>query len=247
MSDYLLQPQIDTHTHTIISGHSWSTLEENVSAAAQKKLRGICMTEHGPAIQGGAPEFIPHSQRMVPQSISGITVYKGIEANIIDYSGNIDIPDQYIRFTQFAIASFHIEVLKPASYSENTQAYIGALQNPYIDMIGHPDDLRIPCDYEAIISEAKKLRKLLELNNNSIASNRANTESITAFAKLCKQHEMPVCVSSDAHYHTMVGSVAPLMKLLHELDFPPKLIVNRTQQTFEQYLELRSIRIKSGE
>ncbi|MEL7658026.1 MAG: phosphatase [Bacillota bacterium] len=248
MNDYLFQPQIDTHTHTIISGHSWSTLQENVSAAKQKKLCGICLTEHGPAIQGGAPEFIPHSQQMLPKKIDGITIYKGIEANIIDYNGKTDIPDQYLQLTEFAIASFHIETLKPAEYSKNTQAYIGAIQNPYIDMLGHADDPRIPCDFEAIILEAKRLHKLLELNNNSLTPHRPNSrESITTFAKLCKKHEMPVCISSDAHFHTMIGNVVPLMKLLYELDFPQELIMNRTQQTFEHYLNLRSIRLKSKE
>ena len=33
-----LAPEVDTHTHTILSGHAWSTLRENCAAA---KARGI--------------------------------------------------------------------------------------------------------------------------------------------------------------------------------------------------------------
>lgn len=54
-----------------------------------------------------------------------------------------------------------------------------------------------------------------------------------------------VCVSSDAHFHTMVGNVGPLMALLEELDFPPELIVNLTKDRFESYLKERNQRISA--
>jgi putative hydrolase len=242
-----MQPEIDTHTHTVVSGHSWSTLQENVNAAISRGLCGICMTEHGPAIPGGAPEYIPHSQQMVPKEIDGIRIYKGIEANIIDYRGSLDIPQKYLALTEFAVASFHGEVLKPGTAAQNTQAYLMALVNPYIDMIGHADDSRIPCDFEAVILTAKKQGKPLELNNNSLTPHRPNgREGLTAFAKLCRRHELPVCVSSDAHHHTMIGSVAPLMKLLAEIGYPFELIVNRTKGSFESYLEERKKRIEGA-
>jgi len=248
MGDHYLQPLVDTHTHTVLSGHSWSTLQDNISAAVQKNLSGICLTEHGPAIPGGAPGFIPHSQQMLPRVIDGITVYKGVEANIIDYDGKIDIPDKYLPLTEFVIASYHSESLTPSTFSENTKAYIGAIRNPYVDMLGHPDDPRIPCDFEAIILEAKKLRKLMEFNNNSLTPHRPNSrENLVRFVNLCKKNEMPVCVSSDAHFHTMIGNVEPIKNLLYELDFPQELIINRTQKTFEQYLDLRSFRLCSKE
>ena len=53
-----------------------------------------------------------------------------------------------------------------------------------------------------------------------------------------------VCVASDAHFHTMVGNVVPLMTLLDELDFPQELIVNLYQERFEAYLQERKARLK---
>lgn len=44
-------PEVDTHTHTILSGHAWSTLSENCRAAREKGMKGLCLTEHGPAIE----------------------------------------------------------------------------------------------------------------------------------------------------------------------------------------------------
>ena len=70
--------EVDTHTHTILSGHAWSTLRENCCAARGRGMKGLCLTEHAPGIEGGAPSFIPHSQRMLPQEVEGIRVYQGI-------------------------------------------------------------------------------------------------------------------------------------------------------------------------
>ena len=64
-------PEIDTHTHTVVSGHAWSTLTENVNSARQKGLKGICLTEHGPDMPQGAPGYTPLSQTMIPQEIDG--------------------------------------------------------------------------------------------------------------------------------------------------------------------------------
>ncbi|MFR6040839.1 MAG: PHP domain-containing protein [Dysosmobacter welbionis] len=88
--------EVDTHTHTILSGHAWSTLRENCCAARGRGMKGLCLTEHAPGIEGGAPSFIPHSQRMLPQEVEGIRVYQGIEVNILDHQNHLDIPERSI-------------------------------------------------------------------------------------------------------------------------------------------------------
>ena len=39
-----MQIAVDAHTHTVMSGHAWSTITENCRAAAEKGLSAICMT-----------------------------------------------------------------------------------------------------------------------------------------------------------------------------------------------------------
>ena len=43
---------LDTHCHTIASGHAYSTLSELVQAASKKGLELIAITEHGPSMPG---------------------------------------------------------------------------------------------------------------------------------------------------------------------------------------------------
>ena len=40
--------EIDTHTHTLASGHAYNTLREMAAMAAEKGLKGLAITEHSP-------------------------------------------------------------------------------------------------------------------------------------------------------------------------------------------------------
>ena len=44
--------ELDVHTHTIASGHAFSTLQEMAQAAADKGLKVLGITEHSPGIPG---------------------------------------------------------------------------------------------------------------------------------------------------------------------------------------------------
>ena len=44
--------KLDVHTHTVMSGHAYSTMQEMVTAAQQKHLDILGITEHAPGIPG---------------------------------------------------------------------------------------------------------------------------------------------------------------------------------------------------
>ena len=239
-------PEVDTHTHTVLSGHAWSTLTENCLAAKKRGMKGLCLTEHAPGIECGAPAFIPHSQRMLPDVIEGIRVYKGVEMNILDHQNDVDIPPHYLKLCEFVIASIHTHMFpERADREANTATYLEMLRNPWVDILGHADDPSVPCEFEALVAEAKRQGKLLELNNNSTTPHRPGSLlSLKAYILCCKENRQRVCVASDAHFHTMVGSVTPLMTLLDELEFPQELIANLYQERFEGYLQEREARLE---
>lgn len=53
---------LDTHTHTVSSGHAYSTLREMIQAAAAKGLEAIALTDHAMALPGSCHEF--HSRQI---------------------------------------------------------------------------------------------------------------------------------------------------------------------------------------
>ena len=48
----MIIPTLDLHTHTVASGHGYSTIQEMAAAAKEKGIRILGITEHGPSIEG---------------------------------------------------------------------------------------------------------------------------------------------------------------------------------------------------
>ncbi|MCL2000019.1 MAG: PHP domain-containing protein [Planctomycetes bacterium] len=236
---------VDTHTHTVLSGHAWSTLRENAVAAAKKGLYGFCLTDHAHALPGSGPFFRTAAQRMLPVIMEGVRIYSGVEANIVNLDGGLDVDDKQLFATEFCIGSLHDLCTKPGTSSENTNAFIGALRHPCVDILGHIDDYRTPNEFSVVVSEAGRLGKLVEINNNSILIRRGGRERVEELARLCAVLGTRVAVASDAHLDDMVGSVTPALELLERIGFPEELIVNRSADAFKEYLNERNARMDS--
>lgn len=233
---------LDTHTHTIVSGHAYNTLYEMIQQAADIGLKLIGITEHAPAMPGTCGEFYFQNLRAIDRQYLhdkfGIEVLLGAELNIIDYNGGVDLGAQGIKGLDIVIASMHLPCLKSGTRQENTQAAIAALQNPDIDILGHPDDGRYPMEYEPIVRVAKQYGKLLEVNNSSLQPNgyRMNAkENYKIMLEYCKKYEQPIVVNSDAHFVTAVGNHQYAEQLLKEVQFPEQLVVNNSVEQFYAY------------
>ncbi len=234
------QIEVDTHTHTVLSGHAWSTLNENCIAASSRGLKGLCLTEHGPAMDHSLNSFSSCSLGMIPEFVHGVRVFTGMEFNIINFNGDIDqIEPVSHKHIHFGIASMHDVCMPLGSKKQHTEAYIAALNNPLVDILGHPGYAYFPVDPKPIVLEARRLDKLIEVNNNSFRARKGSEENCLRFIHFCKQYEVRICVSSDAHFDSMVGVVPRALKLLEEAEFPAELILNRTYEGFVSYLSGR--------
>lgn len=236
--------KIDTHTHTISSGHAFSTLTENAVEAAKKKLDAIVLTEHAPKMIGGPPAFYFGIYKILPREICGVRIFRGIEANIIGWNGEMDIPEKYKSNLDFVVASLHDACMKKGTREENTNALCGALENPYTDAAGHPGNPYFEVDIEKVVLCAKRHGKLIEINNHYFDFRIGYKENCEEFARLCRAHGVRVCVCSDAHICSDVGSFDTAIELLEEVGMPEELVVNSTLKRFEAYLEERRTRIE---
>ena len=164
-----MHDKMDLHTHTIASGHAYSTLTEMIRAAADQGLELYGCSDPGPAMKGtlGAHYFI--NFKVIPRELFGVKIVMGAELNILDPSGSVDLPESTLGKLDYAIASIHPTCYTGKTMEENTAAYLAAIKNPYIQIIGHPDDGRFPADYEALAASAAEHGKLLEINNSSVS------------------------------------------------------------------------------
>lgn len=229
---------LDLHTHTVVSGHAYCTMLEMWKAASEKGLQVLGITEHAPKMPGSCGSLYFSNFRVVPRKRFGVELWLGVELNIMDYHGAVDLKPRELERLDLVIASLHIPCIRPGNKKENTKALLGALKNPYVDIIGHPDDARYPVDYRALVEGAKETGKVLELNNNSLnpASFREGTwENDLQMLEYCREYQVPILVNSDAHMDVSIGDFTYARKLLEEADFPQELVLNRSREAIYPY------------
>ena len=232
--------EIDTHCHTIVSGHAYNTLREMVSMAAEKGLAGLAVTEHAPQMPGAAPLYYFQNFQVVPRSMCGIHLLLGAEVNITDRTGGLDLPEATLKNLDLAIASMHMPCFLEERTIENVmEAYYAVMQNPYVDIIGHPDDGRFPADYEALAKEAKRTGTLLEVNNSSLRPEgfRVNThENCKKMLEACKKEGTMIVWGSDAHVDVDAGNFCNVSEILAYCNFPEDLVVTTDLEKLKPYL-----------
>lgn len=230
---------LDMHTHTIASGHAYNSLREMAKTAASKGLQALGITEHAPKMPGTCHEFYFQNLKVVPREMYGIRLFLGSEVNILDGEGHVDLSDEEMKNLDVIIASLHLPCIHPGTKEENTRAYLNVMKNPYVDIIGHPDDGRYPVDYRALAEGAKKAHKVLEVNNSSLSPTsfrKGAKENYQELLGYCREYQVPILMGSDAHFDMRVGEFGYAIRLLQELDYPQELVLNRSIQALMEYL-----------
>lgn len=230
----------DLHTHTIASGHaSTATITDMAKAAVDHNLTLLGISDHGPATLGGGKPSYFRNLAYAPRTRFGIDMLYGAEVNILDNHGSVDLDDSILKHLDYVIASMHKPVKKPGTIDENTSAYIEAMKNPYICIIGHCDDERYPVDYLALVRAAMEHRVLLEINNSSLSPDgyRGDTRfNDLMILNLCKHFNYPVLLSSDSHGTTHIGDCSYALELAKLAKMPTDLILNDSPSKILSFL-----------
>lgn len=230
---------VDLHTHTCASTHAFSTLMENITAAKQKGLEMIAVTDHAPALPDAPHIWHFNTLRQLPREIDGVKLLFGIESSVLDTAGHIDVP-QYLQETlDIVIASIHEPLYPSRSVQEHTQAWLNVIQNPHIDVIGHSGHPSYCYDIETVVRAAKTAGVCIEINNHSFSIRKKNIENCRKIAEMCKTVGAPIVVNSDAHSCFEIGEHSSALQMLKEIDFPEELVMNTCAEKFINYIENR--------
>jgi len=232
----------DCHLHTTASGHAYSTIAEYAKEAAEKGLELIAMTDHGPSMPGTSGILHFDNLKVIPESMYGVEILKGMEANIIDYDGSLDTGHLDLSRLQVLIASFHDLILPGINREENTRAMINAMKNRYVNILGHPDDSRVELDYSELAKAASDFGVLIEVNNSSLRPTSFRLNAVENYEKLleeCEKHKVYIIINSDAHIHTDVGEWGEALELVKRLRYPKELIANANILRLKERLNIR--------
>ncbi len=238
----MIVDMMDLHTHTLVSGHAYNTRNEMIEAAKRKGLGILGITEHAPAMPGSCHSMYFMNYRALPRKHGDLTVLYGVELNILDFAGHLDLPDSVLKGMDIVFASLHIPCCAPGNERENTDAYIGAMANPYVNVIAHPDDARFPIDYQRLVRAAKERHVLLEVNNASLSPEGFRGDPRKQYKELlglCAEEDVPVLISSDAHVDAAVGEHGYAWELLEQEGFPDELVVNAHPKMLREYVNAK--------
>jgi putative hydrolase len=227
----------DLHLHTVGSEHAYSTVLEVIHHAKSIGLPIIGITDHAPKMKDAPLEYYFINLRVIPKEVDGIRILKGVELNILDETGMIDLQSHILDGLDYAIASFHPGV---SSYyytkEQYTNGYLSISENEHVTILGHIDNPAVDCDLEAVLEKAKITRTLIELNNASYAAIRPGSyERGLELLKLAKKIGTPVIINSDAHFALDVGNFSRSLELVKEADFPEELVINSSKEKLIKY------------
>lgn len=231
----------DLHVHTLASGHAYSTVNEIIAAAAQKGLEAVAFTDHGPAMPGGPHRYHFGNLLALPEKGNNVQVLRGIEANILDREGTVDLPEEYLHLLDLVWAGLHTPCLQPASRKFNTEALLNALENPYVDGIVHPGNPDFPIEAEVVVRAVAEKGKLLEINNSSFITitRRGSKAGCLEIARLIRRYDALVALNSDAHIAQDVGSFDLALEIAREACLEPGQVVNSDWQILHEFLKKR--------
>ncbi|MDY5480112.1 MAG: PHP domain-containing protein [Peptostreptococcus porci] len=227
----------DFHTHTIFScgnnekrRHAKGTIEENVLVAIDKGLKKIGISEHG-----FSHNFYGLSRKnalkereeidRLNEKYSNIEILMGMECNILDDSGKIDMEQDLIDKFDYILAGYHYGA-KPTSLKSllhnidnllfggifskeyNTRAVVNAMQKYNILYITHPGD-KGKVDIERVADMAEKTGTGLEINGHH---RKLSPEMI----KKIGDRNIKFYIGSDAHSPENVANFEKAFKIVEE-------------------------------
>jgi len=165
--------QSELHTHS-----TWSdgkvTIKDMALAAMERGYQVLAITDHSPSLgitQGLKEEDIQPQREEIniaqEEIGDGVLILQGAEVEI-KADGTLDYSDQILSEFDIVFASLHVSLRQPKE--QVTQRLLNAIQNPNVDVIGHPTGRLIPdregadLDMEAVFSAAAKSGVALEIS-----------------------------------------------------------------------------------
>ena len=111
--------KFDYHTHTVFS-HGIGSIEDNVKAAADKGLKGLAITDHGPGhltygIKRKNIQVMRAEVERLRVLYPSVEILLGVEANIIDKGNYLDITKEEAKLFDVVLAGYHYGVMNAYS------------------------------------------------------------------------------------------------------------------------------------
>ena len=192
----------DLHTHSHWSADGKNALAEMLEAAVARGYEYYAVTDHSHYLRDGRLDAQLEEIEALRKRFPQLTILAGVEANIRS-NGEVDMDDEDLKRLDWVVASVH-----NAPDNRPTERVLEAMQNPYVDCIGHLTGRRInkrpprDVDVERVIEGALATGTLLEMNGQP---DRLDLRDV--HARAAKEAGLKLVLNSDAHQIRAQGYV----------------------------------------
>jgi DNA polymerase (family X) len=192
----------DLHLHTDWSADGKASLEQMVAGAIARGYEYLAITDHSHYLRDGRLEAQADAIDALNEQVEPFRVLKGIEVNI-KADGTLDTPDEQLARLDWVVASVH-----SARDKSPTERALGAMDHPYVDVIGHLTGRKIgkrgaaDLDLERVFAKAVETGTFLEIN-----SQPDRLDLRDAHARAAAEAGVKLCVDSDGHSQAALGYV----------------------------------------
>jgi DNA polymerase (family 10) len=193
----------DFHMHTT-STDAHSTLEENRAMAASLGYEYLVVTDHAENLRMVRGMTVPELEEQWAE-VDAMNegrgdlpyILKGVELNI-GQDGSVDYEPEVLARFDFCIASLHSGWGDDAAVA--TRRLLRAMDDPYVDIIGHPTGRvigrrdPIALDMESVLRKAAETGTIMELNAYPDRLDLKDTHLRQAV-----RHGVRIAIGTDAH------------------------------------------------
>lgn len=229
----------DYHLHTTASDGRCSVLS-HVKSAMQRDLCEIAITDHSFAstiFHMTTKKF--NKQNALIKSVKDVVVLQGIEGNILNTNGDIDVPAEVIAKTDVLIVGFHRYIgfhtvkgraqrrwiflngfaskkRRELLVEENTRTYVSAMQKYPVDVITHLNH-RALVDVKRVCEVAKERGVYIELNEKHVDALRESVQDMI-------DSGVNFIVGTDAHDNKKTGKFDKVAEFIKRYEIPQERV-----------------------
>jgi len=184
----------DLHTHTHWSADGKNTLEQMVLAAIERGYQYYAITDHSHYLREGKLDAQRAEIEALRERVAPFTILHGVEVNI-KADATLDLADEQLATLDWVVASVHA-----AREKNPLERVFAAMENPYVDCIGHLTGRRIntrgpvDIDLDRVYEKALETGTFLELN-----SQPDRLDLRDAHARAAREAGLKLVVNSDGH------------------------------------------------
>ncbi len=240
----------DFHTHSEYS-HGKGMLRENIEAAINKGLKKLAITDHGPQTWNfiklgvkNAEELLEIAKKinLLQLEYPEIKLYSGVEANIMNRDGEIDVPASVLEQLDITAVGYHLLIFPfnlrsakeiiidnrftykffPGKRDEirqrNTESLIKTVQNYDVDFITHPG--------YGVDIDTYELARVCAEEDTYLEINARHGQLTEGFVRAAAESDVKFIINSDAHSPKQVGDQDAGLRIVERLNLSKERLIN---------------------